>query len=239
MLAFTSKSSVRKEAVEYEITGMKLVKKPIIPINLEKEPISDYLNAAKYEYGNPEKTRSATSANKISSVFTESVIFLSARNPSFDDYELNPNLIDEIIKNINRALHSSKNVFSVQQKGFSQLELTVANLYAFLKTSNYKRYNNAEEITELFKSDDSDLSKCIYPLIASVKETQIRRDNITLLGYELIAGKNRTYKNINYILTARKLKADDYYCLPKCRYVGNKCQWMVEPLMIRYDDLTE
>lgn len=240
MLAFTSKSSVRKEAVEYEITGMRMKNKPIIPINLEKEPLSDYLGKAKYDYDkhNKEKTIAATAANKIASVFNENVIFLSAINSSSDKYELNPNLVDDIIKNINKALGAYKNVFSVQTKGFTPLELAVANLYAFLKTSNYKRYNNAEELTQLFKSDDSDLSKCIYPLIASVKETQIRRDNITLLGYELIAGKNRTYKNINYILTARKLKADDYYCLPKCRYVGSKCQWMVEPLMIRFEDLT-
>lgn len=237
MLAFTSKSSIKKEAVEFELSCMSREKKPIIPVNLEIEPINDYLTIAKYDY-NKDKN-GATIAGKIASILPDSLIFLSAKDVSDKNKEFKPDIAEDIVKSVNEAINDYKKEFRVHSKGFSPLELAVANLYAFLKTSDYKRYNSAEELSAVFESEENDLSKCIYPLIASVKETQIRRDNITLLGYELIAGKNRTYKNINYILTSRKLKADDYYCLPKCRYVGNKCQWMVEPLLIRSDDLAE
>ena len=112
-------------------------------------------------------------------------------------------------------------------------------MYAFFKTGKYLIYDNNEALSDVFSSSTKDLSKCVYPLIASVKEKQIRRDNIALLGYELSAGKKYASSDTKYILTSRKLKADDYYCIPKSRFVGDNCQWMVEPLLIRGDDISE
>ena len=72
-------------------------------------------------------------------------------------------------------------------------------------------------------------------MLASVRETRIKRDNITVIGYEIIRGKGRANKPSNYILSSKKLAVDEYYCLPNYKTVGENCSWMVEPLLISYD----
>ena len=69
-----------------------------------------------------------------------------------------------------------------------------------------------------------------------MKETKIHRDNITMVGYEMVNGNGERGSLTNYILTSRPLMSpDDYYCIPHKARVGDDCTWMADPLLISYN----
>ncbi len=237
MLVFVSKSSIKKSTVRYELTCIKNENKPIIPINLEPEPIKNYLTDAMVDLQNPD---TATIARDVYDFLPASLLYINAVEQDKSGNKILSSCIDKIKHDLFKTVERHYSTeYHIHSKAFSPLELAVANLYAYLKTGKYNYYDNEDAIFKIFSNENRDLSKCIYPLIASVKEKQIRRDNITLLGYELMSGKKSSSNQSKYILTSRKLKADDYYCIPKSRFVGENCQWMVEPLLIRDDDLAD
>ena len=73
MLVFMSKSSVKKDAVLYELRCMKLEGKPIIPINLEREPIKNYLEPAMYDTADAD---GSAIASDIAKIIPESKIYI-------------------------------------------------------------------------------------------------------------------------------------------------------------------
>ena len=236
MLVFMSKSSVKKDAVLFELRCMKREGKPIIPINLEREPIRNYLENAMFDINDAD---GASNASNIAKIIPDSKIYIDILASATGSDAFKDDFAEIIKRDVLFAASQSKSEYRPHSSTFSPLELAIANMYAFFKTGKYLIYDNNEALSGVFSSSTKDLSKCVYPLIASVKEKQIRRDNIALLGYELSAGKKYASSDTKYILTSRKLKADDYYCIPKSRFVGDNCQWMVEPLLIRGDDISE
>ncbi len=126
---------------------------------------------------------------------------------------------------------------------YTDLEQRIAKFYTFLKYGDGEDSDwTTENIDNYFHGIDESapsLSNCIYPIVASMKETRIHRDNITMVGYETVNGGGDKGTHINYILTSRPLMSpDDYYCIPIRERVGDDCSWMVVPLLISYRRLT-
>ena len=118
------------------------------------------------------------------------------------------------------------------QRQYNDLEFAVASLYAFFKFGEVIKESTPTTIDRAFTSHPVNGRSCIFPLVTSVKETRLKRDNITLMGYEIVGSKELEDKKTNYILSSRKLPPDDYYCLPNSRTTAKDCAWMVEPLLV-------
>ena len=116
-----------------------------------------------------------------------------------------------------------------------QVYLQIANFLAFLKYGNNYEWQELDAIDEYFNKDKGDTSYCVFPMVASVRETRIKRDNITVIGHEIIRGKGRANRGANYILSSKKLSVEEYYCVPNYKTVGENCSWMVEPLLISHE----
>lgn len=125
---------------------------------------------------------------------------------------------------------------------YTDLEQQIAEFYTFLKYGDDCDWA-ASDINAYFKGEletSPSLSSCIYPIVASMKETRIHRDNITMVGYEMVNGSVGSNVRTNYILTTRPLTSpDDYYCIPHEARVGNDCSWMADPLLISYKRMME
>ena len=128
----------------------------------------------------------------------------------------------------------------VVPKEFTQLQLSIANFYSYMKFGDkYIYYRSKSELEAFFNRSSSIPVKCIFPMVTSLKETRIKRDNLTIVGYEIITGKGRENTSTNYILSSHKLTVDDYYCVPKYHSTGENCLWMIEPLLISCKRFTD
>lgn len=122
----------------------------------------------------------------------------------------------------------------IRDSEYTILEKTIAKFYTFLKYGVYTD-NNIDEYFQGNAENSPSMKKCIYPIVASMKETKIHRDNITMVGYEMVTGNADSRDRTNYILTTRPLpNPDDYYCIPHQNRVGEDCSWMADPLLISY-----
>ena len=204
----------------------------IIPVNLCTErSVQDYLHhRLKLDSKNGGFPRSEEgAARRIAKVITE--------------YKLQKELydgLDQIRKEINdRLTVECDGMLDRDQRQYNDLEYSVALLYAFLKFGDEFQGCRKEEIDEIFKMKRVNGKTCIFPLVTAVKETKIKRDNITLMGYEIIGNKESEATTTNYILSADHLLQDDYYCLPNSRTTASDCSWMVEPFLISYHLFTK
>ena len=238
VVVFLSENSVISDAVAEEIeaaaasAGNKYTSdnnkdRFIIPINLCTErSVQDYLHhRLKFDSKNGGFPRNEEgAARRIAKVITE--------------YKLQKELYDardQILKEINdRLTVECDGALDCDQKQYNDLEYSVALLYAFLKFGDEFQGCRKEEIDEIFKTKRVNGKTCIFPLVTAVKETKIKRDNITLMGYEIIGNKESEATTTNYILSADHLRQDDYYCLPHSRTTAPDCSWMVEPFLISY-----
>lgn len=137
---------------------------------------------------------------------------------------------------------------AMRDSNYTELERQVVNFYTFLKYGDGCNWTikeidayfqgNEEYITPAAQENEeytASITHCIYPIVASMKETKIHRDNITMVGYEMVNGAGEKGDRTNYILTSKPLMSpDDYYCIPHEARVGEDCTWMVDPLLISY-----
>jgi hypothetical protein len=133
-------------------------------------------------------------------------------------------------------------VSTMRDSVYTDLELQVAKFYTFLKYGDDCDWaaKNIDEYFHGYSDASPSLSHCIYPIVASMKETKIHRDNITMVGYEMVNGRADSGERTNYILTTRPLTSpDDYYCIPHEARVGDDCSWMADPLLISYKRMTK
>lgn len=234
VIAFASKSAAVSEAVAWELKFARKAAKNkypnnpdeqdrfIMPVNLLESDIFTYLDDISLS-----KNREARdNAAEIKKIIHKNKIYFRYRDPSFKE-DLKKELDDL------RQRHEAEG-YIVKTDSYSGISLDMANFYTFLKTGE-DRFFDSNEIAEAF--EDGDLSRCIYPIVISVKETRIKRDNITLSGYEIIIGKGREGRSQNYILSSKNLNTEDYYCIPNYRRVGENYSWMIEPLLISHEDL--
>ena len=246
VFVFMSEDVVYKEPVKYELDYALKKGLPIIPINLEQATVSEYLSEKKYydkkifnsevkegiiqkyynenEYDNKEKVNIIISAIKKRACFLDNIIHENNIALPFDD-ELNKKLKNKLIK-ISSTIQDNSEHYVFNEAG----DLEVANFYTLLKTGEFAKHKDQEEVLKNFKTDC--LKSCIYPFIVSVKETRIKRDQVTLLGYEIIHHEEGIEKEDKYILYSTKLEPSEYYCIPHKRRVSDNCSWMIEPLLI-------
>ena len=237
VVAFVSEKSVGKEAVAMEIEHAHLwraKKYPsdptkqsmfIIPINLEKEPIKDYLPKVANLHPNVDKERAY--AKRIRKCIGDEDVFIDYHSSTESE-------LDECIISDYETLSRNDGRVVAPEFYEGSFKLAVANFYAFLKYGSTLS-KEASEIHNYFNDENADFSKCIFPIVTSVKETRIKRDNIAIVGYELIRGKGRKKSRLSHILTSKTLEIYDYYCIPKYRNSSELKDWMIEPLLIRCD----
>ena len=232
VVVFMSKAAAASEPVKYELQFARNHAKEkypdnslaqdrfIIPVNLEESSISEYLEY--YGFSKDVSIREiALDLKKI--IYTEKVYF-----------DLNTaSLLDNLTQYFEKIIEEdSSGGYTIDADSFKGTALEMANFYTFLKTGTEAYYEPAE-VMQAF--ENGDLSKCVFPLVVSVKEARIKRDNVTLLGYEIVKGKGRGGYGENYILSSKKLTTEDYYCIPNYRRVGENCSWMIEPLLISHE----
>ncbi len=231
---FLDKNAVVSDAVKYElmeaVTEAKERKEKnpdfdadrfIVPINLEKEELATYI----YKLA---KTENGDTARAIRDFLTPKSGMLS------DKYFLAwPEDSEQILKDMRKRAPAADETGYVVRMNYTDSERHIANFYAFLKYgSEYYDIDDDDELNDRFKSLST--SYCVYPMVLSVKEKKIKRDNITLVGYEIISGSKATPLENCYILTSEKLTTDEYYCIPNSR-TANDYSWMIEPFLVRED----
>ena len=218
VFAFVSTKAFVSPAVKFELSIAKDIHKQIIFINLEDEPICEYLDRMVL---NPDET--IEGSDKYPHWFDDTFNF---------DGEIyyNKNQKEEILERIRDYINNNTDYSDADLilRDFRKYETCIAHFYAYLKTGQDEDCT-MDQIDEVFASSDN-ISHCVYPLVVSVKETKIKRDNITIIGYEIINSQQKNKHN--YILSSKRLQADDYYCIPNYRTSGDDCSWMVEPLLI-------
>ena len=229
VICFISKKAVMQDSFHEEIsfandwakkkyTDKKDQDNFIYTINLESQNISDYLYNIRSQKSITERERDLI--KNFQKIYPSTRIFSGLA----DNYK------DDIIE---RFKNCEDEGFFVDYESFDMTELTLANFYTFLKTGINKRYDSFSKVKDAFEK--ADLSRCIYPFVISIKEEQIKRDNITLLGYEILRGKGRRCFGGKYILSSKKLSRNDYYCIPHYNQVGIDCSWMREPFLVMHN----
>ncbi len=202
----------------------------IIPINIEKnsKSIKEYLPKITTTHSD-EKARDCASE-----ILEEK--YIERETSGINYHKLTPEELDrEVLRDYERMTDNDGRVIAPFR--FDAFKLAVANFYAFLKYGDAKTKSETE-IDSYFNDKYISQSKCIYPIVASIKEARIKRDNIAIVGYELIRGKGRQTES-SHILTSKALDVDDYYCIPKYRNSENPGKYMIEPLLIKCDKFLE
>ncbi len=220
VIAFMSLNAIKSKAVCFEIEHANKIQKQdgfIIAVNLEKEQMNDYLDAAAHNANNKEQ-HIASSLLEI-----------------FHSKNINrvwPQDVKKLVDDIEELLKAVPVEITLDRE-YDTLELAIANFYTLLKLGERcpEWEEDSKQIDSIFKSSAPGGGSCVFPLVVSVKETKIKRDNVTLMGYEIIGGKEEAERGTNYILSSSSLGTDDYYCIPG-RATGQGCSWMVEPLLI-------
>lgn len=118
----------------------------------------------------------------------------------------------------------------------SEAEYAFASYLAFLKTGKFWRFTSdqSEEMRAVFDAGWSDTNHCVYPLTVSVKEARIKRDSVTILGYEVLNGKSDMSEG-RVMISSDSIKTGDYYCIPDIRSCGECGEWMVNPLLVSFE----
>ena len=201
----------------------------IIPVNLEEDTmIDDYLK--ELERGN---TKDSSVALRIRKHLPDSKLY---RNYSaYDIYT------DDVRKLLTQGSEIHRRLCKNE---YNKLELQIVNFYAFLKFGDDAKWKDTNMIDDYIRGDAAasmSMAHCIYPIVVSMRETKIRRDNITMVAYETTSSREDGDKSdVNYILTSKPLtNPDDYYCIPHYSRVSDDCNWMIDPLLISFKKMTE
>lgn len=228
VLVFFSKNVIFSDAVEFELNHAQRNKKAIIAVNLEtSQPlIYEYLDDIEHS-----SCHERNYAGQLKQYFPKNNIFVKP-----DQY------FSKLIPDLQDLFYEKETEIGDFVDGpYTELEEQVINFYALLKygyecdSSNFG-FRRGEKVNEFFSEEMEkklSVNRCIFPLIVSVRETKIKRDNIALIGYEIIKN-NTTAKRANqYILSSKRLDTDDYYCIPNYRLTGSDGTWMVEPFLVK------
>ena len=204
---------------------------PILVINLEeRKTLFNYLDPTK-EYN------AITFSKKYLDAFATDTVFAEA-----DEKE-------KVEQMLCAAVEAKDPDELVEDTVYNKLEKTVALFYLYLKFGEEEIFNCINDIKEedvaaelenmrvsikRYLPDSEYPAKCIYPLIASVKESAIKRDNVTIVCYEIVTGKGEKNSETRYILSDNQWESDDYYCIPNYRSMGRDGSWMVNPLLVSH-----
>ena len=150
--------------------------------------------------------------------------------------------IDELVNDMKERIGRQSSDY-ICVNDYSEKELDVANFFAVLKYGTNAVYQEKENVDKYFYGrsvNSPSIIRCIYPIIASMKEAKIKRDNITMLGYEMVGGGGNLNNSTKYILTSKPLmNPDDYYCLPNYQTASDDCSWMADPFLISHRRMYE
>ena len=243
VIAFLSHKAILKDAVAWEIgLANKHAKERfpgdisrqnefLVAVNLEDDDLDKYLeNASYFEGADGRKltTDEQRHATKIHSIIHKDILHVNASLPE---------KMAELETKIHSILSAPDDGAEVNDnRPYTAYECEIANFYAFLKfgATGYSWYDE-NTIDDFFKNSTPSGKECIFPLVMTLKETKIKRDNIALAGYEIIGSKENDERSTNYILSSKRLTPSDYYCLPNAKTTGADCSWMVEPFLVDYD----
>lgn len=228
VISFISKNAAVSEAVAYELEHAEITESSrskdmshnrfVIPVNLEGMLHGDYLREILH-----------SSSGKTKDYVSIIDRVLSSSKIAFNLQEDTESKIDKEIRS--RIFPNGEEEY-IEMSDYTSLELDIANFYCVLKYGEIGYHKTALDVDRYFR-EDINIARCIFPLVVSVKETKIKRDNIALVGYEIIRGKGEGQRITNYILSANRLEPDDYYCVPNYETIGEDCSWMVNPFLVK------
>lgn len=236
VLAFLSKTSVRRKSIAYELQSSDNYSKNrglspedayrfVIHINMEKTPISDWMGKLVFS-SDARMTDEWMNANECMEYLNRDKIFIDAD--------------DSLIRNLEPVLRSrtSGGIKEPDIKTMNPAELAAESFLTFLKTGRFLWLNNKSIIEHASLTiDASDINHCVFPLLLSVKETRIKRDSITILSYDLLNGKSGKDSVNRVMLSSSNILADDYYCIPNIKSCGECGEWMANPLLVSFNEI--
>ena len=245
MLAFLSKRSVAKDTIRFEMEAAARIADEhnldedeayrfVVPVNMEMESIGAWMNDLLYSKDSGLSRAEWDNVSACRDKIDSSKIFINRHDPTCSDQ------LEEAVSS-----RVEKGRVNVDFNTMNEAELAVNSFFAFLKTGEFywfRRKDGQNELTRLMRSNDADMVHCIYPMLVSVKETRIKRDSITILGYEVITGKTQggiDKSASRVMLSSSSIKADDYYCIPNVRSSGECGQWMANPLLVSFEDMRD
>ncbi len=212
--------------------GTERARRFLIPVNLEEENISTYLDEINLDENETEEN--TRTARKMLTILHDDKL-------AFPYPQAKDRLEESIANLLKEPIKEEK---ATRVNSYSPLELAIANFYLFVK---YGQDNQEKEkkstLDQAFHGTGErkpSLDRCVFPIVASMKEARIHRDNVTLVGYEMIRDRGERNTQTNYILTSKPLLSpDDYYCIPHYDRVGEDCSWMVDPLLISHKKMMD
>ena len=205
---------------------------PIITINLESNLLETYLDPS----------MKCTGPNYSTAI-------KEALSESDDNVFAEANEKERIANRLLELVFASDKKEMVEDYKYNDLEAAIAKFYLYLKYGEdeiFDCFNNishedlAVELEKMRVSIRDYLpkseypAKCVYPMIVSVKESAIKRDNVAIVCYEMVTGKGEKNSETRYILSDNRLVSDDYYCIPNYRSMAGDGSWMVNPLLINH-----
>ena len=233
VIVFAGPRIAYSEAVEFELGHARRKGKKILPVNLlPTREIYEYLDNIDHQ-----ENADQHYADSMKKHFSKHTVYAT---PGDFLQKLTPEL-DRLLEGGDERIGDL-----VRQGPYSELEVQVINFYALLKYGFGRNdasfeHKPGDRVDEHFSEETekrTSVTRCVYPLIVSVRETKIKRDNIALIGYEIIKSNTSSTDTNQYILSSRRLDTDDYYCIPNYRLTGTNGLWMVEPFLTKRLDLS-
>ncbi len=240
VLSFLSKNSIRSEAVEKELQYAEAEAKMrykngtftddqknrfIIPINISGTPKLDWIDEMVHD-----KDLESDVRNNVSSI--RSII-----HPNRVYYEDDNNLMEKLRTTISETLMNSDTTINFDS--LNPAETALLSYLYYLKTGEpiFFDESNRDILVSFDEGKEVNIDRCIYPLLISVNEMNIKRDKVTILSYEVINGKKNDHIGDRLMLTSDPVPASDYYCIPNIRSCGECGEWISNPLLVPVKDL--
>jgi len=200
----------------------------IVPVNLHPDGDLEWIRKAIQSAHEKSKIKEFENICDMSEHITKNTIFYSPNDAEFDN---------NIRKTLDKRLNSTIKI--VDYETVSDSEALMLSFILFMKSGMKIKYSkeNKDTIDRICKGEGNFVYRCIYPLVISVDETRIKRDRITIIGYDILNGKKQEMIKNKTMITSKNLTADDYYCIPNLKSCGECGEWISNPLLILPEDV--
>lgn len=231
---FLSERSIIKEPVRYEIEQILHIGSKrelnnlsednefpfLVPINMHPDKSLDWMTDTKYRL-EPE-SQDFSNADFIRRQFPNDILCIK-----YDE-----NFIEESSNVLKERLSAKTSV--VDYESVTPAEKFVLSYLAFLKTGTKHVFDpSTHEIFEkICEGKDPNIYRCIYPLLISVDEKRVKRDKITIIGFDILNGKRHSKNKGKVMITSSALTENDYFCIPNIKSSGECGEWISNPYLI-------
>ncbi len=237
VFVFLSKNSIDRETIKFELDSafeIETMRRKentldnynfVIAVNMHPENNLEWI--AEELYNQDANSKEFKSIVSIKGKFDDSDVFIP--HDSNFDYSIR----EELNKRL--SLHDK----TVDFDTVSDDERLILSFILFLKSGEYVDYeeDNQELIKRICEGDGDFVYRCVYPLVITVDERRIKRDKITIIGYEILNGKKQNKIRDKTMITSDNLVDNDYYCIPNLKSCGECGEWISNPLLVTPEEV--